>query len=136
MSKSDENQKAIIYILDDINAIKNKIKSAVTDSDTKVKYDVKHKPGISNLLTIYSLISDLSISELEHKYAESNYAVFKSDLAEALALYLKPIQEKYHALLASKELDDILDQGRDAARAVAYKKIQKVYKRIGLGRIK
>lgn len=136
MSKSDENQKAIIYILDDINAIKNKIKSAVTDSDTKVKYDVKHKPGISNLLTIYSLISDVSISELEHKYAESNYAVFKSDLAEALALYLKPIQEKYHALLASKELDDILDQGRDAARAVAYKKIQKVYKRIGLGRIK
>jgi tryptophanyl-tRNA synthetase len=136
MSKSDENQKAIIYILDDINAIKNKIKSAVTDSDTKVKYDVKHKPGISNLLTIYSLISDLSIPELEHKYAESNYAVFKSDLAETLALYLKPIQEKYHALLASKELDDILDQGRDAARAVAYKKIQKVYKRIGLGRIK
>ena len=136
MSKSDDNQKAIIYILDDINAIKNKIKSAVTDSDTKIKFDVKHKPGISNLLTIYSLISDLTIPELEDKYREANYAVFKSDLAEALAQYLKPIQDRYQALLSSKELDDILDQGRDAARAVAYKKIQKVYKRIGLGRIK
>lgn len=136
MSKSDENPKSIIYILDDINAIKNKIKSAVTDSDTQIKYDVKHKPGISNLLTIYSLITDKTIPDLETEYQDSNYATFKSDLAETLADFLKPIQARYQALLVSKELDDILDQGRDAARVVAYKKIQKVYKRLGLGRIK
>ena len=136
MSKSDDNQKAVVYLLDDLNQIKNKIKSAVTDSDTKIRYNVKEKPGISNLLTIYSLISGLKITELEQMYEESNYATFKSDLAEKLAEYLRPIQERYHALLASPELDTVLDEGRDAAKRVAYKKIMKVYKRLGLGRIK
>lgn len=136
MSKSDDNQKAVVYLLDDLNQIKNKIKSAVTDSDTKIRYNVKEKPGISNLLTIYSLISGLKITELEQMYENSNYATFKSDLAEKLAEYLRPIQERYHALLASPELDTVLDEGRDAAKRVAYKKIMKVYKRLGLGRIK
>jgi tryptophanyl-tRNA synthetase len=136
MSKSDDNQKAVVYLLDDLNQIKNKIKSAVTDSDTKIRYNVKEKPGISNLLTIYSLISGLKITELEQMYEHSNYATFKSDLAEKLAEYLRPIQERYHALLASPELDTVLDEGRDAAKRVAYKKIMKVYKRLGLGRIK
>ncbi len=136
MSKSDDNQKAVVYLLDDLNQIKNKIKSAVTDSDTKIRYNVKDKPGISNLLTIYSLISGLKIPELEQMYENSNYATFKSDLAEKLAEYLRPIQERYHALLASPELDTVLDEGRDAAKRVAYKKIMKVYKRLGLGRIK
>ena len=136
MSKSDENSKAVIYLLDDLAQIKNKIKSAVTDSDTKIKFDVKNKPGISNLLTIYSLISGKKISDLERQYANENYGTFKTDLAEQLAEYLRPIQERYHALLASSELDVVLDEGRDQAKRVAYKKIMKVYKRLGLGRIK
>lgn len=136
MSKSDENPKAVIYLLDDLAQIKNKIKSAITDSDTKIKYDVKNKPGISNLLTIYSLVSGKKISDLELQYANENYGTFKTDLADQLANYLRPIQERYHALLASNELDIVLDEGRDQASRVAYKKIMKVYKRLGLGRIK
>lgn len=134
MSKSDENQKGVIYILDDLNQIKNKIKSAITDSDTVVRFDQKNKPGISNLLTIYSIISNQSIKELESLYEGKNYQVFKQDLAEALALYLKPIQTRYQEILKSPELDEILDQGRLNASKIAYKKIQKVYKRLGLGR--
>ena len=65
MSKSDENQKSVIYLLDDINQIKNKIKSAVTDSDTQIRYDVKAKPGISNLLSIYALIEDSTVAQIE-----------------------------------------------------------------------
>ncbi|MDY0211066.1 MAG: tryptophan--tRNA ligase [Acholeplasma sp.] len=136
MSKSDDNQKGVIYILDDLNAIKNKIKSAVTDSDTQIRYDLSEKPGISNLLSIYSIISGKSIPTLEKDYADANYAVFKSDLANKLADYLRPIQERYQSLLTSPDLDLVLDRGRDKARHIAYKKIQKVYKRLGLGRIR
>lgn len=134
MSKSDPNPKAYIALLDDINVAKKKIKSAVTDSDGKVKYDEVNKPGISNLLTIYSCISNLSIEELEEKYKDSNYATFKEDLANVVAELLTSIQEKYNALLKSKELDAILDQGRDYANYLANRKIAKVYNKIGLGR--
>lgn len=136
MSKSDENPKGVIFLLDDLNVIKNKIKSAVTDSDTKIVYDVENKPGISNLLSIYSIITGQSISEIERAYANSNYAEFKANLAEKLVEYIRPIQERYQTLLASPELDLVLDKGRDNARHIAYRKIQKVYKRLGLGRIK
>ncbi|CCV66371.1 Tryptophanyl-tRNA synthetase [Paracholeplasma brassicae] len=136
MSKSDENPKSVIYLLDDLNAVKNKIKSAVTDSDTTICYDQKNKPGISNLLTIYSLVTDVPIIQIETLYEGKTYQVFKEDLATKVVDYLRPIQERYQALLKSEALDDVLDQGRDNARNIAYKKIQKVYKRLGLNRRK
>lgn len=134
MSKSDENPKSYISLLDELPVIMKKIKSAVTDSDATIKYDIDNKPGISNLLTIYSCITGMSIEEIENKYADSNYAVFKNDLANIVAEEIRPIQEKYNQLINSKELDDILDQGRDYANYLANRKLSKVYNKVGLGR--
>ena len=134
MSKSDENPKSYISLLDDLPVIIKKIKSAVTDSDATIRYDVENKPGISNLLTIYSCISGLSIPELEAKYANSNYAEFKNDLANVVAKEIEPIQKRYNELINSKELDDILDNGRDYANYLANRKLSKVNNKVGLGR--
>ena len=84
MSKSDETGKGCIYILDDINVSKKKIMSAVTDSDNAIYYDVKNKPGISNLLTIYSILSGESIDALVERYQGVGYGQFKKDLAEVV----------------------------------------------------
>lgn len=134
MSKSDPNPKAYIALLDDINIIKKKIKSAVTDSDGFIKYDQENKPGISNLLTIMSCVTNLTIKELEEKYKESNYATFKEDVANAVANEILPIQQKYNEIINSKLIDEVLDNGRDYAMYLANKKINKVYNKIGLGR--
>ena len=134
MSKSDENPKSYISLLDELPVIIKKIKSAVTDSDTSIKYDLENKPGISNLLTIYSCISGLSIAEIEEKYANSNYGEFKGDLAQVVANEIEPIQKRYNELINSKELDEILDQGRDYANYLANRKLSKVYNKVGLGR--
>jgi len=136
MDKSAENQKAYILLLDDLNQVKNKIRSAVTDSDTAIKYDLKNKAGISNLLQIYASLTDLSIKDIEIKYKDSNYKEFKEDLANIVADTLKPIQEKYQEIINSPYLDEVLDQGRQRASEIARKKMFKVYKRIGLGRVK
>lgn len=134
MSKSDPNPKAYIALLDDINIIKKKIKSAVTDSDGFIKYDQENKPGISNLLTIMSCVTNLTIKELEEKYKESNYATFKEDVANAVANEILPIQQKYNEIINSKLIDEVLNNGRDYAMYLANKKINKVYNKIGLGR--
>lgn len=134
MSKSDPNPKAYIALLDDINIAKKKIKSAVTDSEGTIKFDEENKPGISNLLTIYSCITGKSISDLEIQYKDSNYTTFKEDLANVVGDLLQGIQGKYNVLLKSKELDEILDKGRDYANYLANRKIGKVFNKIGLGR--
>jgi len=134
MSKSDPNPKGYISLLDDINVIKKKIKSAVTDLDTKVKYDKENKPGISNLLTIMSCCTNKSIEELEEIYIDSNYATFKEDVANAVVSVIEPIQKKYYELINSKYLDEVLDEGKDYANYLANKKIAKVINKVGLGR--
>ncbi len=134
MSKSDENEKSRINLLDPENIIKKRIKSAVTDSLGTVKYDPIERPGISNLMTIYHVITNISFDDIEKKYAGMGYKEFKDDLGEIVYQELKPIQEKYYQLINSKELDDILDKGRDKANQVAYKKVMKFNDRIGLGR--
>lgn len=136
MSKSAENPKSYILLLDDLVQVRNKIKSAVTDSDGLIKYDPKKKPGISNLLTIYSALTDISIKTLEEMYETKNYQVFKADLAEIVADALRPIQSKYFEIMNGTELDKILDQGAEKARVVAQRKLVKVYKKLGLGRIR
>ena len=136
MSKSDPNPKSYINLLDDINIIKNRIKSAVTDSDGCVKYDIVNKPGISNLMTIYSCITNKTYEEIENQYLGLGYQQFKADLAEIVANELTPIQERYKELITSKELDEILDEGRDYASMLARRKVSKVKDRIGLGRKK
>ena len=137
MSKSeDPGDKGCIFLLDPIDLIKKKIKSAVTDSEAIVRYDKENKPGISNLMTIYSCITGEDFATIEAKYQGKGYGEFKSDLAEIVAKEIGELQNRYNALIASSELDEILDQGRDEASYLARKQLSKVYRKMGIGRVK
>ncbi|KYC97249.1 tryptophan--tRNA ligase [Heyndrickxia sporothermodurans] len=134
MSKSDPNTKGFISILDDPKTIEKKIKSSVTDSDGIVKYDKENKPGISNLLSIYSIIENRSIDEIVREYEGKGYGEFKNDLAQVLIKKLSAIQEKYLSLVESDELDRILDMGAEKANKAANKMLKKMENAMGLGR--
>ena len=133
MSKSDESgDKGVIYLLDDIEAVKKKIRSAVTDSEGIVAYDEINKPGIANLLTILSTISGESISSIVDRYHGQGYAGFKDEVANAVAELLTRIQAKYHQIIASNEIESVLAQGAEKASLIARKKLMKVEDRLGL----
>lgn len=134
MSKSDPNQKGFISMLDEPKQIEKKIKSAVTDSDGVVKFDKENKPGVSNLMSIYSIFGNISVEDLEKKYEGKGYGVFKTDLAEVIINALQPIQDRYKELIDSDELDNILDEGAEKAALVANKMLRKMEKGMGLGR--
>lgn len=134
MSKSDPNTKAFISILDEPKLIEKKIKSAVTDSEGTVRYDKEQKPGVSNLMTIYSILGGKTIKEIEDSYAGKGYGDFKADLAQVVIGALKPIQDRYHELMESSELDDILDYGAEKANRTASKMLKKMENAMGLGR--
>lgn len=134
MSKSDPNQKGFISMLDEPKQIEKKIKSAVTDSDGVVKFDKENKPGVSNLMSIYSIFGNISVEDLEKKYEGKGYGVFKTDLAEVIINALQPIQDRYKELIDSDELDNILDEGAEKAALVANKMLRKMEKAMGLGR--
>ena len=135
MSKSDENQKATIYMLDEPKRIEKKIKSAVTDSEGVVRFDPKEKPGVSNLMTILASCSNQSLKDIETKYQGVGYGQFKQDVADAVVETMKPIQERYADIIDSAELDEILDRGAEKASLVANKTLAKAKKAIGLGRV-
>ena len=134
MSKSDPNKKATISLLDTPKEIEKKVKSAVTDSEGIVAYDVENKPGVSNLLTIEAALTDVTIEDLVAKYSGAGYGDFKASVAKAIIDHLKPIQERYEALLASDELDAILDEGAEKANAIASKTLKNMENAMGLGR--
>lgn len=134
MSKSDDNKKAFISMLDEPKAIRKKIKSAVTDSSGVIEYDKENKPGVSNLLTIFSSFTNEPIDTLVERYEGVGYGKFKEDLGEAIVAVLEPIQKRHDELINSEELDDILDQGAENARFVANKTLKKMQNAVGLGR--
>ena len=134
MSKSDPNSKATIRLLDTPKEIEKKVKSAVTDSEGIVAFDVENKPGVSNLLTIESALSGISIPDLVVKYDGKGYGDFKAGVAEAIIAHITPIQERYNALIDSDELDGILDEGALKANAIANKTLKKMENAMGLGR--
>lgn len=134
MSKSDSIEKASIFILDEPNIIRKKIASAVTDCDGVIKYDPENKPGISNLLTIYASLKDINIKEAEEHFKDYNYGSLKKEVADIVVEKLTIIQNKYNELINSKELDEILDNGRNKVNEIAAKKVTEVYKKIGLYR--
>jgi tryptophanyl-tRNA synthetase len=136
MSKSDPNNKAFITLLDEPKQIEKKIKSAVTDSDGIVKFDKENKPGVSNLLSIYSILSGEAIENLEKKYEGKGYGEFKGDLAQVVVDTIKPIQDRYYELINSEELDNILDRGAEKANFAASKMVKKMENALGLGRKK
>ncbi|MDE6441781.1 MAG: tryptophan--tRNA ligase [Clostridia bacterium] len=132
MSKSAENPNGAIFLHDDRDTIMRKFKRAVTDSEAFVKYDPENKPGVSNLLTIYSVFADKSIEEAERDFAGKGYGDFKLAVGEAVADKLAPIQSEQARLLADKAyLEGVLKNGAERAAYTANKTLQKVHKKIG-----
>ena len=134
MSKSSENPKGVIRLLDDISSIRKKIMSATTDSEMCVKFDMENKPGISNLINIYSAITGKSIKEIEDEFKNSNYGSFKSKVSDAICEEVSEIQERYNEIIESDELDEILDKGISKTREIAKVKYELMKERMGLGR--
>ena len=131
MSKSDENLNNIIAILDAPELIKKKIKRAVTDSGTEVKVD-KTRSGISNLVQLYALITDISIKDVESQFSGKMYSYFKSDLGNIMAEFLGPIQKKYNEIIRDYiYLESVLAEGAENAHYRARKTLSKVYRKVG-----
>ena len=136
MSKSAENPNGSIFLSDDKDAIIRKFKRAVTDSDSQIRFAPEEKPGVSNLLSIYSVFSDKTIAEAEADFAGKGYGEFKLAVGEAVADRLAPIQAEQSRLLADKGyLDGILKSGAERAAYKAGKTLSKVYKKIGFYQI-
>ncbi|MGN0993169.1 MAG: tryptophan--tRNA ligase [Bacilli bacterium] len=134
MSKSSENPKGVIRLLDDISSIRKKIMSATTDSEMSVKFDMENKPGISNLINIYSALTGKSIKEIETEFEDSNYGNFKSKVSDAICDEISKIQSRYNEIIESDELDEILDRGISKTREIAKAKYELMKERMGLGR--
>ena len=131
MSKSDPDANATVSIIDPPDAIMRKFKRAVTDSDNRIVFS-EEKPGISNLLTIYSAFSGVSIEEAEARFEGKGYGDFKLAVGEAVVDALAPIQKKYHDYLADKaELERIMKEGAEKAHRIAARTMQKVKRKIG-----
>ena len=133
MSKSSESDKGVIRLLDDINVVRKKIMSATTDSDMKVVFDKDNKPGISNLINIYSSLTNKSISEIEKEFENSNYGNFKTKVADVVSEELTKIQVKYNEILNSDMLDKILENGREKNIEISKEIYKKMKNSIGLG---
>ncbi|MCM2426629.1 tryptophan--tRNA ligase [Streptomyces sp. RKAG337] len=132
MSKSASSPKGLINLLDEPKVSAKKIRSAVTDTDTVVRFDEKDKPGISNLLTIYSTLTGTGIAELEQRYAGKGYGALKTDLAEQFVEWVTPFRERTQEYLGDPEtLDAVLAKGAEKARAVAAETLASAYDRIG-----
>ncbi len=132
MSKSGSSPNGIIDLLDDPAVSAKKIRSAVTDSDSVVRFDEAEKPGVSNLLTIYSALTGRTIEELVKAYDGRGYGDFKGDLAEVVVEFVTPFRDRTRALLDDRaELDAVLKSGAERAREVASKTLADVYDRVG-----
>jgi len=132
MSKSAADPKGLINIMDDDSTITKKIKSAVTDTDGIIKADVVNKPGVTNLLGIYSAITGESVLSLEDRFAGAGYGVLKGELAEVVIAAIGPIRDRANELMSEEtELDRLLALGADKANEVAEATLAKVYERIG-----
>lgn len=132
MSKSDANENAFISMNDDPQTIIRKFKRAVTDSDNRIIVS-EEKKGITNLLGIYCAFTDKTIEEAEREFAGFGYGDFKLRVGEAVADVIEPIRQEKNRLLANKDyLDDVLKAGAERASYVAYKTLNKVYKKVGL----
>lgn len=134
MSKSDENPKAYVSLLDDFAVIANKIKSAVTDSEGIIEYrpDDETKAGINNLLTIMAAVTGKSAEQIAEEYSGKGYGELKKDCAEAVVEELRPIRTRYDELSKDKDyLIGICEAGAKRASAIAGRTLGKVYKKIG-----
>ena len=131
MSKS-ESDKGTIYLLEDLAITRKKIMSAVTDSDTRIIFDMENKPGISNLLTIMSALTNESVEEIALKYDGQGYGTFKKAVADVVCHELEVLQNKVKEIQTSGIIDKVLEDGAAKASYYARKKLSKVYRKVGL----
>lgn len=131
MSKSDDNARSYILLLDEPKQIIKKVKSAVTDTIGAVNYDPENQPAITNLINIYARFSGLTPEQIVTDYQGKGYGDFKGDVAEAIVSVLEPIQERYHQLLQSDELDEILARGASQANEIANATLARIEDAIG-----
>ena len=132
MSKSSENPKGVIRILDNVEAIRKKIMGATTDSECIVRFDPEAKPGISNLINICVALTGKSISDIETLFEGKNYGEFKRFVADTVIEEISAIQARYQKIINSQELDKLLDENATITRAIAQKKFMKKKKKMGL----
>jgi tryptophanyl-tRNA synthetase len=131
MSKSEESPQGTLALLDAPDAVRKKIKTAVTDSDREIVAR-EDKPAISNLLAIYSAVTERPVAALESDYAGKGYGDLKRDLADAVVAFLDPIQARYREIIGDQaELARVLERGAQKAQAVAAKTLADVYERVG-----
>ena len=133
MSKSAVNELSRISLLDEPSKIKKAIMRATTDSEGSVRFDAENKPGVSNLLTIYSAFSGKPIEDLEREYEGRGYGDFKKDLVEITVNALTPIRERFAEIRNSQELIDALESGAERANAIAVQTMKRVRDRFGMG---
>lgn len=134
MSKSSDNPKGIIFLLDSEEVIRKKIASAVTDSIGIVKYDPDNQPGVSNLLTIYSVLTNMDIRETENRFKDSNYGALKKEVADVVVNELSKIQSKYDEIMNSNLVDEVLENGKIKTNEIASKKYEEVRNKVGITR--
>ena len=134
MSKSDGDTKGTILLLDSEDVVRKKIMSAVTDSVGKINYDLENQPGISNLITIYSALTNIDIKEVENKFKDSNYGTFKKAVADVVVSELSKIQTKYNEIMSSNLVDDILENGKNKTIEIAKTKYENVREKLGITR--
>jgi len=133
MSKSAESPNGLIELLDDPKVVAKRIRSAVTDTEREIRFDTAAKPGISNLLTIYSALSGMEVAALEQQYEGKGYGDLKKDLAEVVVEFLTPFQARVNGYLEDPaSLDTVLADGADRARELASPTLDRVYDRFGL----
>ncbi len=121
-------------LLDDLEVARKKIMSSVTDSESIIKYDVENKPGISNLMTIYSCLTNKNFNDIETEFIGQNYGTFKKVVADQVINLLKSLQEKYNDIIKDDYIDKVLDEGLKVAEKIAKEKTLEVYQKLGLGR--
>lgn len=134
MSKTEDNPKGYILLLEEPNVARKKIMSAVTDSEAIVKYDEINKPGISNLMTIYSSLTNKTFKEIESEFEGCNYGTFKTKVADVVVELLTNIQNKYNEIINSNLVNEVLDNGLKKVLPISEAKLKIVYNKIGLGK--
>ncbi|HIU29521.1 MAG TPA: tryptophan--tRNA ligase, partial [Candidatus Egerieisoma faecipullorum] len=133
MSKSDQNANNYVLIIEQPDIILKKFKKAVTDSGSEIRFDPENKPGISNLLNIYSTVKDISVAQAEQEFSGARYGDFKIAVGTAVAESLAPIREEYERLMADRAyLEGILRRNSVRAREIAESTKKDVYERVGL----
>ena len=134
MSNTDDSSKGCIMLLEDPESARKKIMSAVTDSDNLIKYDPENKPGISNLLTIYTNLKGIDMEMAITEFENCGYGDFKRAVADVVVDFLKDLQSKYEKVINSGTIDRLLDESNEKVRAIAEAKVKEVFKKVGVGR--